>query len=140
VPFEFFDHTGDIGVRLTARTLDGLFAAAAEAFTSAIADPESVRPLEADRIELASADLELLLVDFLSELLYRFESTSLLVRTAAVELEQNGNVCRLRARLLGEVFDPERHEIRVLIKAVTYHGLYVRQTPEGWAAQVIFDI
>jgi SHS2 domain-containing protein len=40
----------------------------------------------------------------------------------------------------GEKIDPGRHEIKTEIKAVTYHGLYLRQTERGWEAQVIFDV
>jgi SHS2 domain-containing protein len=138
--FEFFDHTGDIGVRLTAPTLAELFAAAAEAFTAAIAEPDAVRPLDAGRLELAGPELDLLLVDFLSELLYRFESAALLVRSADVDLRRDSGEWRLHADLKGEPFDAARHEIRVLLKAVTYHELYVRQAPQGWEAQIIFDI
>ena len=47
---------------------------------------------------------------------------------------------RLQATLGGEPFDAQRHGVKVLIKAVTYHALEVREDPDGWQATVVFDI
>jgi SHS2 domain-containing protein len=46
----------------------------------------------------------------------------------------------LSATAWGEKIDPNRHEINLEIKAVTWHGLKVIQTPDGWLAEVIVDI
>jgi SHS2 domain-containing protein len=46
----------------------------------------------------------------------------------------------VRATARGEKIDPARHVIQTEIKAVTYHGLYVREVENGWEAQVIFDV
>jgi SHS2 domain-containing protein len=153
--FSFFDHTGDIGVRLSGRTLDELFESAAAAFVDSITDPARIEPRRPIWVELESAALDLLLVDFLNEILYRFEVQQFLVAAAQVQVERVGTssevrrpasdvesepTWRLHATLSGEPFDRERHGIKVLIKAVTYHALEVRQTDAGWEATVVFDI
>lgn len=140
MPFEFFDHTGDIGVELTAESLEGLFEAAAEAFTAAVCDLDRVEARPAGRASVEAASLDLLLVDWLAELLYRFEVKRLLVRRARVSLSQPGDRCRLDAILWGETVDEARHHITLLVKGVTYHGLHVIRAPEGWRARVILDI
>ncbi|GAI44052.1 unnamed protein product, partial [marine sediment metagenome] len=33
-----------------------------------------------------------------------------------------------------------RHHLKREIKAVTYHGLEVKEVDRGWEAQIIFDI
>jgi SHS2 domain-containing protein len=54
-----------------------------------------------------------------------------------VEEEPQG----LKLRLWGETFDPQRHEFRTEIKAVTYHELAVTQQKDGtWKTRIIFDI
>jgi SHS2 domain-containing protein len=44
------------------------------------------------------------------------------------------------ARVSIERYQPERHEIRHEIKAVTYHQIDVSRTTDGWQAVVVFDV
>jgi SHS2 domain-containing protein len=167
VSFALFGHSGDIGVRLAGRTLDDLFREAAAAFTEAITDPTRIEPRRSVSLALESPAPDLLLIDWLSEILYRFEVEQFLVADARVFLERVGSssevrcpesdvegpdpgrrrsnappatAWRLQATLSGEPFDRERHAIKVLIKAVTYHALEVREEADGWHATVVFDI
>lgn len=142
MPFSFFDHTGDIGVAVSAPTLSDLFREAVEALAEAVTDPATVR-MEAEvavEVDLTAPALDLLLADWLREALYEFDAHEFLVRTAAAEIERSATGCRLKGTLRGERFDPARHGVKVLVKAVTYHGLDVRETSGGWSATVIFDI
>jgi len=136
---EFFDHTGDIGVRIRAADPAGLFEAAAAAMTDAMTSA-TVEPRHTDEIALEASCLDLLLVDWLSELLYRFETRAFLLARAHVDLEVTAGWHHLRARIEGEPFEADRHTLKVLVKGVTYHALEVRQDADGWTATVIFDI
>ncbi len=149
--YSFFDHTGDIGVRATSPTLDGLFRDFAAAFTDAVTDPARVERRRSVSLALSASDLELLLVDWLNELLYRFDAEQFL--TAAVEVHvDEGDPGRgrsdavaarafsLQATLTGEPFDARRHGVKVLVKAITYHALEVRHDAGGWQGTVVFDI
>jgi SHS2 domain-containing protein len=140
VTFSFFDHTGDIGVRLEGRTPDALFRAGAAAFAQSTTDPSRVRPCERRSLALEAAALDLLLVDFLSELLYLFDARQFVPCDADVHVEGASAAWRLQATVRGEPFDGARHPIKVLIKAVTYHALTVREDADGWHATVVFDI
>jgi SHS2 domain-containing protein len=46
----------------------------------------------------------------------------------------------LSATARGEPLDPGRHSLLHEVKAITYHGLTVEQTDQGWLAEVIVDI
>jgi SHS2 domain-containing protein len=46
----------------------------------------------------------------------------------------------LQGTLRGERLDAARHEVKLLIKGVTYHGLHVRHVAGEWTAKVVFDI
>jgi SHS2 domain-containing protein len=146
MPFAFFDHTGDIGVRLTGRTLDDLFESASAAFTETITDPARIEPRQQVPVALESSAVDLLLVEWLSEMLYRFDAGQFLVGAVQVHVGSSvgGNrstaVPTLQATLLGEPFDGGRHGIKVLVKAITYHALEVHQDADGWHATVVFDI
>jgi SHS2 domain-containing protein len=139
--YEFFDHTGDVGVALSGRTPALLFAAAAEAFTDTITPLLGVEPRRPEEVDLAAPELDLLLVDFLSELLYRFDTRGWLTRQAELVVREEDGGWLLEGTLRGEKLAPERHGVKVLIKAVTYHGLRVEQQPDGdWTARIVFDI
>ena len=141
MPFDFFDHTGDIGVRVTADSLARLFEVAAAAFVETIADLRTIEPRVTEVVRLPATELELLLVDWLSELLYRFEARGMLFSFAAVALtRESGNSWALSAEVQGEPFDAARHAVKALIKAVTYHKLAVRQLGAEWEATIVFDV
>ncbi len=138
--FEFFDHTGDIGVDLAASTLEELFASAAEALAATLTELDAIVAREAQAVALEAAALDLLLVDWLSELLYRFDVHRWLARSCTLRVRVDSQCAKLEGWVRGEPVDPARHPIKVLIKAVTYHGLHVTNTGTGWTARVIFDI
>lgn len=138
----FLDHTADVGVEITAASLDALFAEAAAALAEVVTDRATVRPSLKRRFELAAPDLETLLVDWLGELVYVFEVDRQLFRDAEVTVhEGEGNGPRLEAVARGEPYDPERHPVKVLVKAVTHHRIEVSCRPDAsWFGRVIFDI
>lgn len=126
-------------MRIEAATPAGLFEQAAVAMTEAMTTADAIEPRTSDHIALQGPELDLLLVDWLSELLFRFETLGWLTAKPTVEILST-DVYRLGARIEGEPLDPARHPVKVLLKAVTYHGLEVRQQGNLWVAQIIFDI
>jgi SHS2 domain-containing protein len=136
----FFSHTGDIGVTLAAASLDLLFREAALAFTETLVDLPGIRPASTHTVSLSSPDLDSLMVEWLSELVYRFEVQNLLVADAAVHVLQTSDQWRLDGAIQGERLEPARHAIKVLIKGVTYHRLSVHRHGDEWRTDVVFDI
>ena len=136
--YEIVEHTADIGIRASGGTLEELFCRMAEGMFSLIAPPEQVRPTRSIPIRAEAADRERLLVAWLRELLYRFDTEHFLGRQFQI---QRLEPTRLEATAAGETLDPARHAQDKEVKAVTYCDLSVRQMPDGaWTAQVIFDI
>jgi SHS2 domain-containing protein len=80
--------------------------------------------------------VEYLLFDWLNELLYAFESEKLLLAEFDLKLKDQ----QLTATCRGEPMDPARHQMEHEVKAITYHGLRVEQTADGWQSEVIVDI
>jgi SHS2 domain-containing protein len=140
MPHEFFSHTGDIGARVWADSLDGLFEAALVALADAVTDLAQVQARESVTLSCRAPQLDLLLHDFLSDALFHLDARRLLPRSASVSVTGHGDEWSLQARLSGETLDPARHPIRVLVKAVTYHALEVRQSADGWRATLVLDI
>jgi SHS2 domain-containing protein len=135
--YETFDHTADLGLRIRAADLDALFAEAAAAlFSTIVTDLGSVRPSVQRTIQLESGDREYLLFDWLKELLFWFDSEHLLFGKFEVKVTESGLV----GVAWGETLDRSRHQLEHEVKAITYHGLLVERTPEGWLAEFIVDI
>jgi SHS2 domain-containing protein len=134
---ETFEHTADLGLRIRAATLDELFAEAAEALFSVIVeDLPSVAPTRCVEVALPADDREYLLFDWLKALLYHFDAEHLLFSRFEVHVVDDG----LKASAWGEPLDRTRHELCHEVKAITYHGLRVEPTADGWLAEVIVDI
>ena len=135
--YELFEHTADLGLRATAADLDALFAEmAACLFTAIVEDFTLVRPVLDAAIEVVGTDRELLLFDWLKELLHRCEDEQMLFCRFEVTVGADG----LTAVAWGEPFDPDRHALGHEVKAITYHGLKVEKTADGWLAEVIVEI
>ena len=135
--FETFDHTADLGLRVTAGGLDELFAEAACGLTSLLVeDPGAVGWDDRAEIAVSGTEADLLLFDLLAELLFRFETTGFLGREFDVTRTTGG----LLARARGEVIEDQPHRLAREVKAITYHGLKVEQQDGRWLAEVIVDI
>ncbi|NIP85475.1 MAG: archease [Planctomycetales bacterium] len=135
--FEVFEHTADLGLRVRAADADQLFAEAGRGlFSVIVANLDAVQPVQTKTYHLEGDDYEYLLFDWLSELLYTFETEKLLLSQFQVKVTDAGvdAVCR------GETMDSRRHEMDHEIKAITYHRLKVQQTEAGWLAELIVDI
>ena len=141
--FEVFDHTADVGLEVRAESLEDLLATAARAtFDQMLEDwPGAVDAQEEIRAvpqEGLAGDLGELLVVWLQELLYRFDTERLV--PLKYEFIEAGP-----REVLADVgfgrFEAGRHRTRLEVKAVTYHELRVRREADGtWSARFILDV
>jgi len=146
MPYKFLEDvaTADIAFEATGRDLPELFIAAADATTNVMIDNlEAVEFRETRQIELASDSIEMLLFDFLQELIYFKDASRLLLRARAVQIARKEERYFLKATVGGEQLDATRHQQRADVKAVTLHGFSVEQddpSEASWKARVLLDI
>ena len=76
--WELYSHPSDIGIRGFGPTREAAFAQAAMALTAVIVDLEKVQPSQAVDIECRETDDELLLINWLSSLLYEMDTRGML--------------------------------------------------------------
>ncbi len=135
--FEFFEHTADIGVRVSGATLPELFSNAACAMYTALGELQRSKVGSQKSVTLQAESLEDLLHDWLQDLLFEVETRQMLYDEMAVMIQAG----RLTATLGGGKIDFARSQVWAEIKAVTYHQLRVEQKLDGtWQATVIFDV
>ncbi len=139
--YEFVEGvTADLTFVARGATLPALFAAAAEALLAAsVSDPASVEGRERVPIAFEEADLDLLLLRFLSELVFLRDARGLLLRAGELRVEANGGA-RVSGTLAGEPLDPARHRLERDVKAVTAYGLRVERSGNGCQARVTLDV
>lgn len=136
-PYRVFDHTADLGIEIFGKTAKRLYIRAAFAVFDLMADLHAVQPKETRRISVKGADREDLLINYLREVLYLFHGEKLVLNHFTIEEIDDRH---LTGDAGGEFFDPARHVLKREIKAVTYHGVEVRDTGRGWRGRVIFDV
>jgi SHS2 domain-containing protein len=143
MPFHYLEDVGtaDIAFEATGRDLSALFIAAADATTNVMIDNlDAIEPREMRQIELSSDKIDMLLFDFLQELIYFKDAKRLLLRVREAQIGQKDEEFFLKATVAGEQLDANRHQQRADVKAVTLHGFSVEKQDGGWKARVLLDI
>jgi SHS2 domain-containing protein len=135
--WEHFEHEADMGVRGYGETLGQAFEQAALALTSVITDIDKIKPRECLSVECNAPDNEVLLVDWLNELIFQMATRHMLFGNFSVNI--NGDF--LKAQICGEKADRTRHQPAVEIKGATFTELKVQQDKDGhWIAQCVVDV
>jgi SHS2 domain-containing protein len=134
--FEIINHTADVGIIAYGADMKRAFANVARALFSLITDLGGVKEVLHRDTELTAADEENLLVEWLNELIYQFDTERIVFkRFEIIELDST----RLKARGYGEKINKARHKLKMGVKAATYHMLKVERG-DGCKVQVLFDI
>lgn len=138
MPFEPIAHTADIAFKIWGESLEELFSEGGKALTGAMVEiAGGCSPSQTKKIHLEAPSLEELFVKWLEEILFLFETEGF------VGLEFDIQRCepkKLEAVLKGMEWDETAQPLKTQIKAVTYHGLEIKRTSEGYETEVILDV
>jgi SHS2 domain-containing protein len=133
----------DIAFDAWGDTLEGLFKGAAEATLQVmVEDLAAVRPLETVAISLEQEDAEMLLFDFLNELIFYKDAKRLLLLPERLLISQQADDAgyTLQATLQGEQIEVGRHHLNTDVKAVTMLRFSVARVADEWRATVVLDV
>jgi len=136
-PYEVFEHTADVGLHAYGSTLPELFIHAAQGMESLMVSPEQIDVQVSREIVVEGHDVVSLLIAWLNELVFLFDSEYLIFRQFEIESLTETD---LKGRTSGEPYDAQRHDLGSAIKAVTWHEAAVERTDVGYKARIIFDI
>lgn len=135
--WEHFEHEADIGIRGIASTLDQAFEQTAIAMTAAVTNPDLVSTSKIISVYCEAPDNELLLVNWLNELIYEMSAQGALFSRFEVVIDDD----TLSAIAYGEAVDREKHQPAVEVKGATLTELRVyQQTDNSWVAQCVVDV
>lgn len=139
--FEFLEHTADVYVAAYGKTLEEAFENAALATFETMTDTKKVEPKAKDEIEVKGHDEQALLYNWLEELIIKFEITeNLYSRFEISPIKKSPNGFKLKAKIWGEPFNPNKHPQKVGIKAITYHQMEILKKPNAVTVKFILDI
>lgn len=131
--YELLEHRADLKIKVLGQDLKELFINAALAMAEQ-QNPAVKKPAqEWESVEINSPDLNSLLVDWLNEILSRSDLNHKIYFNFKIE-ELSEKHCQ--AKIAGQKVVQKQIDI----KAVTYHGLDIKQINNHWQAIIIFDI
>jgi SHS2 domain-containing protein len=134
--FEILEHTADVGIIAYLADLKQAFANAARGLFSLITELDDVEEVIYRDMEIDASDREGLLVAWLNELVYWFDTEAILFKRFEISRLSDTH---LKARGYGEKADSSKHSLKTGVKAATYHMLKVDEN-NGFRVQVLFDI
>jgi SHS2 domain-containing protein len=139
--YEYLYHIADAKFRAFGPTLEKAFENAALALFNVMIDTSNMKGIEERKIELTSPDIKMLLVEWLSELLYLFEVDEIIFSEFRIDtIEKKGEDFSLKGKASGVPIDLLYHKFDTQVKAVTFHELEVeRDNKGGFWVQVVVD-
>lgn len=129
----------DCALEVDGQSANDLFETAARALAELMVDPATLA-ISVDRtIVLSAQKLDLLLYDWLSELIYRKDRDREVFPETRVRITGEGPF-RLEGVARGGVLDRTLTALRADPKAVTFHQFAVTAVDGGWRARIVIDI
>lgn len=131
--YKILEHPADVKVQAFGKTKEELFLNAMLGMTEVL-KANRLSQIANRKISVKSIDLNALLVDFLSEVLYLSQVNK--------EIYDDVKFSKLTDKELeGELSGNKIESFGEDIKAVTYHGLKIEKDKQGlWEGTVLFDI
>ena len=134
--FEYFDVTADIGFKAYGENLNEAFENAGLAIFNIISDTDDIDSTKEISFEITSEDNVSLLYDYLEELLFYHEVEFMLFSEFHVEITDD---LHLKAKIIGEAINWDKHERKTEIKAITFHMMDVKDS-RPFELQAIVDL
>lgn len=132
MPFEEIQHTADMCLHVWAADLPTLFSESARGMYELSGLALASVPVMERNFTCTAPDPEMLLVSFLSELIFTLEQE----KTGFFEYMVSIVGSRLDVKMKGSPVV----SINKIIKAVTYHNLHIQRTGKGYETEIVFDI
>ncbi len=138
--FKFLEDVAiaDIAYMAYGKNLAELFENAALALSDVTVNLKGVKSKIKKEIKIKSDKIDLLLYDFLSEIIFIKDTKGLLFSKYKVNIDEKK--ISLKAICQGEKIDRQRHELRNDVKAVTMHLFEIKKEKNRYSATIVVDI
>ncbi len=133
--YKFLPHTADLKFQAYGKNLNEVFENSALVFTSTIYDKKIKLNIN-KKIKVSGRDNEGLMLRFLEELLFLYETEGFILGKIKVKISKDEK--NLDAEVFGE--EKKGKTARHYIKAVTYNDMFVKKIGSKYVAQVVLDV
>jgi len=131
--YKILEHPSDVKIQASGETKEELFLNAALGMNAILKPKILDYKSETRKIKVKSADVDALLVDFLSEILYLIQTNKEVYDN--IEFSKFSDT-ELEGALIGSKTDSFNEDI----KGVTYHDLKIKQKNGLYEVVVLFDV
>lgn len=135
--FQQIPHPSDIGLEAFGKNLEQAFEQAAAGLFSLMTGAGQIKIKETKKIKVTGADEKELLVNWLNELIFLFETQHWIPGRFFVKITAPFS---LTAEIGGEKIDSRRHKFVLEIKAATYNKLAIKKEKDCTWVRVVFDV
>lgn len=141
--FEYLDHTADLKIKATGKTIEEAFENTAKAGTNFLTNVDKIKPVMKRKIKVSSKRLQTLLYDFLEELLILIDIEGFLFSKAeSIKISTEGfskdKIYSLDCIALGDHY--KNYEMKGDLKAVTYSDMSIEIKENIVEIIVVYDI
>ena len=135
------DHMTDAEYSVEATTLPHAFEQCGVALEHTMVDLASIGDSRIKYFRVSGHDLNELLYKFLEKLILLQDSEGMLFSLIVItDFKQHKDGCSLKAHMLGESYDPAKHETKTAIKSPTYHAMKIEGTQTGYRIHFLLDL
>jgi SHS2 domain-containing protein len=135
--YRTINRSSDLAVKIFGASQAELFANSGFALFDIMTQIDKVEVKEHMTLEVEGADRDDLMVNWMRELLYLYQGSGYLLKEFVVQEVKDTHI---RGEVIGEKFDPDRHEIQREIRAVVSHQSRMEKTGNQWTAQVVLEL
>ncbi len=129
----------DIAYEAYGKNINELFSNCALALFDSMANLKTVKSNIKKDINLDNENIEGLLYDFLSEIVYLKDTDYMVFSKVKVNIKKNKKY-DLKAIIYGDTINQEKQELRNDVKAVTMHLFKIDKVKNNYKATVVIDI
>jgi len=131
----------DVAFEAEGKSLEELFTSAWDATLRVmIENPFVIDSKSRKSIAIEDQSIDLLLYNFLQELIYYKDAEALLLRLEYCRIDAGTPPAKLEALAAGEPIDSKRHHLGVDVKAITFYRFSLKKEGELWRTTVVLDV
>ena len=130
----------DFAFEVYSDTVPELFKGAGIAMMQAMINTDTISSESSWEFELRADSLELMLFDFLGELIYLKDVEAAIFNDFEIKMDEIDKCYKLNCKAKGVTIDYDKHEMLTDVKAVTMHKFVLEKRDNEWYAHVIVDL
>ena len=123
--FRYIEHVSDAMVEAYGRTLGEAFAHSARALINLVGNVSKVDSDKLVSIEVTGFDRKSLLYNWLEKVLLVLLIDNIILAKFEVKIKRHKDMYHLFSTCKGDNFLRQKHEYKVEVKAITYHGMKI---------------